>query len=128
MISKKVQTAALYGLVDIGAEIADSKLKLTNPQMNKPFMNITDASRLVAVASPLINQYVLKNGSLAATLEDVQVAALPLLEKSVYNAVRNWMPTLPSIQGRSEGRLVLKSRGDFAVTSQFTPMVQGNVF
>lgn len=104
---KELGTSAVYGLVDIGAEIADQNLAATMPNISKPFQNVTDLSRAVAVGAGLVLPYVSRNKAVNDLAETVSIAAIPLLEKSIYKAVRTFM----SPTGRYEGRLVLRNAG-----------------
>jgi len=108
---KKVGTSAVYGLVDIGTEIADGQLGYTSS-----FQTITDWQRTAAFVGGSAAAH-LTNGSLADYGETVAYASLPLFEKSVYKAVRQYLaPTLPAIAGYSGGRgqpgqIVLRQAG-----------------
>ena len=79
-------TSAVYGAVDMAAEYADQKLKATNPSIANPFQNVTDLSRLVAFGAGAAGGYFM-GGTTGEVLGDLAIASLPLLEKSVVNAV-----------------------------------------
>lgn len=77
----EVGTSGIFGALDIGTEYADETLGYT-----KPFQNITDWARTGAVVGGYLGN-VMKFGP-----EDVTgplvLSGIPLLEKSVYNAVK----------------------------------------
>jgi hypothetical protein len=79
-------TSAVYGAVDMAAEYADQQLKATHPSIANPFQNVTDLSRLLAFGAGAAGGYFM-GGTTGAVLGDLAIASLPLLEKSVVNAV-----------------------------------------
>lgn len=78
-------TSAGYGLVDIGTEYADQSKGLT-----KPFQNITDYQRLLATVGGAVGAY-MSFGRSAEIFETVELASIPLLEKSIANLIESKM-------------------------------------
>ena len=106
MISlKKLGTSAGYGALDLATEWADSELAKKNPSIRKPFQNTTDIQRAVAFLGGVGATYFLRDPRITEIAETVAIASIPLLEKSIYNAVKTSLP------GGTKGRLVLRYPG-----------------
>ena len=103
----KTGISALYGAGDIVAEYVDYKYA-TKVGAPGTFKNATDASRAVAtVGGALLAEYM--SGDAVAAAEIVHYSALPLLEKSVLNAVMKL--TKSTSPFRAHGQLMIKRSG-----------------
>ena len=106
MISlKKLGMSAGYGALDLATEWADKEMSKKNPSILKPFQNATDIQRAVAFLGGVGATYFMRDPMITEIAETVAIASIPLLEKSVYKAVRTSLP------GGTRGRLVLRYPG-----------------
>ena len=96
---KELLTSAIYGAIDLGVEKMDSGAALFGP------VTATDAERTIAFLGSLAASKMSRSEKTRAYADTVAISSLPLLEKSVYKWVKNWVPQLP----RSDHRLVLRS-------------------
>jgi hypothetical protein len=101
---KKIGVSALYGLVDLGAEIYDQQ----NLPSALPFQNTRDWERAIAFAGGLVGSYMSSGGFVEEASQALVLSSTPLLEKSVYDLVRQSVTTLPARSygaGASVGRM-----------------------
>jgi len=99
---KKIGVSALYGLVDLGAEIYDHQ----NLPSALPFQNTRDWERAIAFAGGLVGSYMSSGGFVEEASQALVLSSTPLLEKSVYDLVRQNVTTLPARSyGASIGRM-----------------------
>jgi hypothetical protein len=104
-------TSAGYGLVDILTEYVDQRQNLS-----RPFETITDYQRLAATVGGAFGAY-MTNGVTANILETIELASLPLLEKSVANLVLSVMKNPMRFSSYS-----LKQIGSGFPRTQLTPL------
>lgn len=93
----EVGTSAGVGALDIITEEVDKKQGYL-----KPFQNVTDLSRAVVTIGGYAANY--SEMGDAEVSKAAVLSGLPLLEKSIYKAIRRWVPGL----GRKGRRLGLK--------------------
>lgn len=98
---KRTGTSAVYGALDIGTEYADSSMGLAG----KPFQNITDIQRTIAVVGGGLAAH-FGSGDVEELGEAVELSAIPLLEKSAFNAVASF--TGASFRARSRGQIMIR--------------------
>lgn len=110
----KTGVSAVYGIADIGAEYADSKMALT-----KPFQNVTDLSRAGATVAGVVIQEVMRSTRMNDVGEALTLSAVPLLEKSVFNAVLSLTGT-STFRAHPRGQILVKRPGS-------VPGAAGNV-
>lgn len=88
----EVGSSAAYGVVDIGTEIIDAQKGYT-----KPFQNITDIQRtVVTIGAGVLN--LMEKGPNEVT-EALTLSGIPLFEKTVYKAVKQFTGALPKGKG-----------------------------
>jgi len=92
----KLGTSAGYGALDIVAEYADETLKYT-----KSFQNITDWLRVGAVVGGYAGN--MMEVGLEDVTESLVLSGFPLLEKSLYRAVKEY-----ALKGMRKGRVGLR--------------------
>jgi len=92
----KVGISAGVGVLDLGTEYLDEKQGYT-----KSFQNVTDWARVAyTVGGYAANSMKLVDDDIS---EPMVLAGLPLLEKSVYGAVKEYV-----LKGKSQGRMGLR--------------------
>jgi hypothetical protein len=106
----KTGVSAGYGALDLATEYLDVRQAYT-----KPFENITDIQRVIAANGGAVGAYMMK-GTYGDVCESLSLSSIPLLEKSIYNAVVTWtgkgvkLGAQPTPQ-QVHGQLVLKRAG-----------------
>jgi len=108
----KLLASAIYGGVDIGLEELDKYRGWT-----EPFKKSTDIARAVVAIGSGIANYLGIEEDLS---EALFYSSLPLLEKSVYVAVRRAV----GMSSSSERRTITASQAGFRRIVQETPVVQ----
>jgi len=108
---KKTGVSAVYGLVDIGTNILDTSMNSVNY-----FQTVTDWQRIVAFGAGAGLAH-FSSGNMEEMGEVLAYSSLPLLEKTIYGAVKQYvLPSLPAATSATRmysrgqpGMVVLKS-------------------
>lgn len=95
----KLGVSAGVGVADIITEYVDEK-----QGYKKSFQNVTDWGRVVYTAGGYVaNSMDLEKGAEKPISESMVLAGIPLLEKSIYGAVKEYV-----LKGKGRGRMGLK--------------------
>ena len=107
----KIGTSAAIGVVDIVAEEADERLGY-----KEPFKNIHDILRAVEFGFGLVHEGLGLGIIPSDAAESIMDASLPLLEKSIYEAVKKMAGA-----GAGYSKVIVRKVGETRTTTPMTP-------